>query len=238
MNTIEYGQGAVNNTIGWGQGAKVGSSFSNLKSIELDGVDDFVSLASRTQNFTNFSLSFWCIAGGGNYKTIVGSSVASDGGILYAIVQAAGTIRYRDTSTSWTSLTTSVSDGNWHHVFITYDNASNTLKGYTDGSLTATINPDYSAKSNKAHSFDRIGSYANTAFYNRSIDEIAVYDSVISIGDVWDGGGVPTNLASTNPVHWWRMGDGDTAPTITDNGSGGINGTMTNFSTFSTNVPT
>ena len=26
MNTIEYGQGAVNNTIGWGQGAKVGGS--------------------------------------------------------------------------------------------------------------------------------------------------------------------------------------------------------------------
>jgi len=29
-NTIEYGQGAVNNTIGWGQGAKVGTSESLL----------------------------------------------------------------------------------------------------------------------------------------------------------------------------------------------------------------
>ena len=36
-NTIGYGQGAVNNTNAWGQGAKSGSSFSNTKSIELDG---------------------------------------------------------------------------------------------------------------------------------------------------------------------------------------------------------
>ena len=52
MNTIEYGQGAVNNTIGWGQGAKVGSSFSNLKSIELDGVDDFVNIGTTSLGIT------------------------------------------------------------------------------------------------------------------------------------------------------------------------------------------
>ena len=34
-NTIGYGQGAVNNTNSWGQGAKVGSpSFSNTQSIQ------------------------------------------------------------------------------------------------------------------------------------------------------------------------------------------------------------
>jgi hypothetical protein len=31
---------------------------------------------------------------------------------------------------------------------------------------------------------------------------------------------------------------GDTSPTLTDNGSGGNNGTMVNFTTFSTDVPT
>ena len=60
-NTIEYGQGAVNNTIGWGQGAKVGSSFTNTKSILLDGVDDFVQVSNNTDiNFTSaFSVSMW-----------------------------------------------------------------------------------------------------------------------------------------------------------------------------------
>ena len=31
-------------------------------------------------------------------------------------------------------------------------------------------------------------------------------------------------------LSWWRMGDGDTFPTLTDNGSGGNDGTMTNMS--------
>ena len=45
-------------------------------------------------------------------------------------------------------------------------------------------------------------------------------------------------LLICSPVSWWRCGDGDTSPTLTDNGSGGNDGTMTNFSTFSTDVPT
>ena len=56
-----------------------------------------------TQNFTDFSLSFWVVWGGGNYKAIVGSSTAQ-GGILTAIVQAGGTIRYFDNTSGWTSL--------------------------------------------------------------------------------------------------------------------------------------
>jgi len=200
-------------------------TFSNAKSIEFDGVSDYISLSSRTQNFTNFSLSFWCIVSNSSYKAIVGSSNTSNGGILYAIVQAGSTIRYRDSSTSWTSLTPNIADANWHHVLITYDNSSNTLKGYTDGSLTTTINPDYSSKSTQAHSFDRIGSYGTSAFFPNNIDELAVYDSVISIGDVWDGSGSPTDLTNTSPVHWWRMGDNDTYPTIYDN-AGSNDGTM------------
>ena len=34
---------------------------------------------------------------------------------------------------------------------------------------------------------------------------------------------------STDPILWYRMGDGDTFPTVTDNGSGSNNGTMTNM---------
>ena len=48
--------------------------------------------------------------------------------------------------------------------------------------------------------------------------------------------GEPTNLAadsgsytsSGDLTHWWRMGDGDTYPTITDN-EGSEDGTMTNM---------
>ena len=217
------------------------TSFENLKSIDLDGVDDYVSLASKTQNFTDFTLSFWTKGGGGNYKTIVGSNSSTQGGILYAIVQAGGSIRYNDTSSGWTSLTGNVTGGNWHHIVLTYDSSSNTLLGYQNGSLhTTKTGVDVSSKSTDSHSFNQIGRRITTGYYNATLDEISVFSSVLSASDVSTiyGTGVPTSLASLNPVHWWRCGDGDTSPTLTDNGSGGIDGTMQNFTTFSTDVPT
>ena len=56
---------SISNAIGGGGGTQGagggGTPFENLKSINLDGVDDYVILANTTQNFTDFSLSFWCI---------------------------------------------------------------------------------------------------------------------------------------------------------------------------------
>jgi hypothetical protein len=213
----------------------------NVYSTIFDGVDDYVSLASKTQNFTDFSLSFWTKGGGGNYKTIVGSGSSTEGGILFAILQAGGTIRYYDDSSGWTNLSANVRDGNWHHILITYNSTSNTLLGYQNGSLhTTKTGVDVSSRLTNVHSFNQIGRRITTGYYNALLDEISVFSSVLSASDVSTiyGTGVPTSLASLNPVHWWRMGDGDTSPTLTDNGSGGINGTMQNFTTFSTDVPT
>ena len=36
------------------------------------------------------------------------------------------------------------------------------------------------------------------------------------------------NLLTSNPDHWWRMGDGDTFPTLTDV-NGGLDATMVNM---------
>jgi hypothetical protein len=41
--------------------------------------------------------------------------------------------------------------------------------------------------------------------------------------------GVPLNLSSLEPRNWWRMGDGDTHPTIKDHGIESNDGTMTNM---------
>lgn len=211
-------------------------TFTNNYSLSFDGVDDNVKLNSNTQNFTDFSLSFWCIKGSGNYKSIVGSNSSSEGGILKAIVLAGGSVRYHDSSSSWTSLTGTLSSTVWNHVLITYDSSSNTLKGYQDGSLTATINPSFSGWTTNAHSIRYIGARYNTGFFNDLMDEVAMWDSVINIGDVWDGSGSATDLSSTNPVHWWRFEEGS-GTTVNDSGSGNIDGTIINGATYSTDKP-
>ena len=71
-------------------------------------------------------------------------------------------------------------------------------------------------------------------------DEVSYFNTTLSQSDITSiyNDGVPNDISSLSPLSWWRCGDGDTAPTLTDNGSASNDGTMTNFTTFSTDVPT
>ena len=110
---------------------------------------------------------------------------------------------------------------------------------YINGSLnTSNIDvPQLTSVSNPV-----IGSFNGASlFLNGYVDEVAIFNSALSASDVSDiyNSGVPADLTSLSPVNWWRMGDNDggTGTTITDQGSGGNNGTLTNGPTFSTTVP-
>ena len=84
-------------------------------------------------------------------------------------------------------------------------------------------------------------------YHQGLIDEVSFFNSALSATDISTlrGGasagtlGVPADISSLNPVGWWRMGDNDsgTGTTITDQGSGSNNGTLTNGPTFSSSVP-
>jgi|9_EtaG_2_1085328.scaffolds.fasta_scaffold07764_5 hypothetical protein len=254
-NTNEYGKGAINNTIRWGKiyessasgetNIGTAAAFSNTKSIEFDGIDAYAELASRTQNFTNFTLSFWIKPSasiGASFDGIVGQdSSTAEGGILRYLVMH-GT-QVRAFIGSWTILSSTLTLGNWHHIALTYDSTSNVLKGYTNGSLSVTVNsPNFSGASTNAHSFRRIAmrNASLSTCLPAHLDEMSVFSSALDatqISSIYNSG-KPNDLSSLSPVHWWRFGDGDTSPTLTDNGSGSINAAMENVTTFSTDVPT
>ena len=92
--------------------------------------------------------------------------------------------------------------------------------------------------------FDSVAVMTNTAANYATeglVDEVAIWDSALSSSDITDiyNSGTPVDLTSYSPNGWWRMGDNDggTGTTITDQGSGGNDGTLTNGPTFSTTVP-
>jgi len=254
MNTIEYGQGAVNNTIGWGQGAKEGSSFSNLKSIALDGVDDYVESNFNADNYSSLSVSGWIKATNpqADFNVIVSNHYRNDTAPYFQFVfriDSNGKLQFRIGNSSNVIFsiisTTTIRDNSWHHFTGTYNGVN--LKIYIDGTLenTSSANGNLYATGNKTSIGSYIdvtsGSEVTSSNFLGNIDEVAVFNSELSASDVTAiyGSGVPTSLSSySSLVSWWRCGDGDTAPTLLDNGSGGNNGTMTNFSTFSTDVPT
>lgn len=132
----------------------------------------------------------------------------------------------------------SVPQNSWCHVMITYD-------GGTTGSSSGSINDYYSrfkifinGSQQTTSNFNlnygntsalnginlRIGRYSSDNYMrnNCKIDEFAVWDSDESanISNIYNGG-VPLDLSSlsTSPIHWWRMGDGDTYPFLQDSGT-------------------
>ena len=203
--------------------------------LSFNGTTDFIKLNSNTQNFTNFSLSFWCIKGGGHYKSIVGSNASNEGGILKAIVVASGSIRYSDSTNSWVDISGALSSTTWNHILITYNNTGNSLKTYKNGTLITTKNPDYSGSSTNAHSIRYIGARYNTGFFNKYISNVALFDSELTASQALTlfNFGTPETNISFNPTHWWKLDD-QTA--IIDYGSGGINGTNNGATDTATSV--
>ena len=110
---------------------------------------------------------------------------------------------------------------------------NNTLALYINGvAQTGTSTPSLSSTA-----ATRIGvkSDSSTNPFNGNIDEFAIWDTVLSAGDIstlYQAKGI-SNLNddgnSSNLQGWWRMGDGDTFPTITDNSTNSNDGTMTNM---------
>ncbi len=248
-NTIYWGQAAVNNTIGFGQGAKIGgSSFSNTKSILLDGIDDYVDCGQVTQiqNTNALSVSCWF-----NYNTLsssVNGIVSKDStsridGNWYISTQNA-TIRFLlKTANGQDALNSgTISLNSWNHLLCVWNGS--TMSIYINGTLDNSISLSNATGTLGLRNTDvligrrLVGSFSD-GFFSGNIDEVAVWNSDQSANaSAIYNSGVPNDIASLSPVSWWRCGDSDTAPILSDNGSGGNNGTMTNFSTFSTDVPT
>ena len=66
----------------------------------------------------------------------------------------------------------------------------------------------------------RNGNTNNFLRNNSHVDELALWnsDQSANVIDIYNSG-APFDLTTltTSPDHWWRMGDGDTFPTLSDN---------------------
>ena len=122
----------------------------------------------------------------------------------------------------------------WSHCVITYD-------GGTTGADSGSINSYYSrfnmfingvsqVTTGTANNFGYTGSISasvlqvgksgqNQYLRGVNLDELAVWssDESSNIADIYNSG-TPSDLSllTSSPVHFWRMGDGDTFPTLRD----------------------
>jgi len=268
-NTIDYGKGKTTATNNWGAiydssasgdtSLGTAAAFSNTKSIELDGVDDFVNIGTTSLGITSaISVSAWVKiptsntgGGGSNIQQIICEDTTSGSNRNWFLNWRGGGLdRFQfgifNTDGSFTQiLTTGITpnDNNWHHLLATYDGTTNSngLKLYVDGAtpFNATASSTGIRSTSSVEATIGATTGGSALRFEGNIDEVAVWnsDQSANASTIYNSG-VPNDISSLSPFSWWRCGDGDTSPALTDNGSGGNNGTMTNFSTFSTDVPT
>lgn len=125
----------------------------------------------------------------------------------------------------------------WQHVTCTYDGgttgaSSGSINSYygrfelfIDGvsQSTTNTNNNYGWSGSLSGQNLRVGKLVSgNTLTGEKVDELAIWDSDQSanISDIYNSG-TPFNLSTltTEPKHWWRMGDGDTYPYLQDNGS-------------------
>ena len=227
-------------------GAGGGAPFANTKSLLFDGLDDYVDcgVISTLQSATQYSLSAWFkttnnTKNQGIIKWYASGSqwieISYVGSLMYFIPVGLG---------AYGTNSTALSNNVWYNVTMVFNGAltgnANRLKAYLNGvELPLTYNGTVpSITTSMPNSTFRIGQrYIASDHFLGNIDEASVFDYALTSAEVLAiGGTIPTDLSllATPPTNWYRNGDNDTYPTITDVGSAASNnGTMTNMTSGS-----
>jgi len=210
-------------------------AFSNLLSVDFDGVDDYVDCGTDAslKPTAALSISFWMegVGSGDDFPIRCGSSTLSNNyGYGFRIVSSTDYwfILGNGSASSSLRISSPAPSSGWHHFLCTWDGTTQTMfiDGVSAGTATFATTLAYDAG---AFFLGARNTSGNKDFLG-NLDEVAIWnsDQSANISSIYNSG-TPTDLSSLNPISWWRMGDGDTYPTLTDNGSGGNNGTMTNM---------
>jgi len=257
--TFSMGSSTISLGLGLGGGKAATSSgrpgggvtpFANQYSVSFDGSDDFVTMSNPDDlNFSgDTTISFWVkyTNQSSSFNFLIDKSTSASGRqyALYLRNETGGTKTFSFSTSGGTAVqnnsTGTISVNQWNHVAVVVDSGvTDGTKFYINGS-SETLGT-HTITTNDSAPFQLGKRYDTNYEFGGLMDEVAIFNSALSASNITSmyNSGVPADISSLNPVGWWRMGDNDggTGTTITDQGSGGNNGTLTNGPTFSTTVP-
>jgi len=247
----------------WRTFANEAASFINTYSVDFDGTNDYLDTGS---NFGSTLQSDWAISTWfkrnettSSTGTLFAHDYRVNGKHIIRVYFTSTSLLFDLHVASARAFTSFLytPDTNWHHLVFSVSQSGGSVvtKTYLDGvyKTTASVTASLSNYVNPINlgvgaGLESIGAYD---YSNAKQDEFAIFGSALSDGGVSTGqtaggdiatlynSGVPDDISSLNPVTHYRMGDNDSGAgtTITDQGSGGNDGTLVNGPTFSTDVP-
>lgn len=220
------------------------ANYVNEKSVLFDGVNEYVTMGD-VHNFdiaTAFSISLWVkpnniasnrilFSKAGPSPNVIGYMLRQNEitGKLFMQLRPSGTKRSHTYDKSLTA-------GIWQHVVFTYAGGSNRsgAEVYLNASKATTPPAGTLSGSMVASQDFLLGQRTSNFYYSGNMDEVSIWDKELTQAEVTEiyNSGAPADLsqhsASANLTSWYRMGDDDTFPTLTDN-VGSDDGTMTNM---------
>ena len=201
---------ALGISAGLSSAPRLGTPFTNTKSLSFDGTDDKVTPA--VQLGSSFAISIWIKQNDQNTRYILDARDASNTSAISVQSQSEGAgIKLVSNAFNASS---EVSINAWHHVAITYDSSSTTGKLYVDGVLDNTKSISLGSS---AAALTVGARYSNQSFWSDGLDELATWNTVLdadAVSAIYNSG-EPTDLtknisnysASSNLQAWYRMGD-------------------------------
>jgi hypothetical protein len=169
-----------------------------------------------------------------------GSNDTTNGGIIELRITSTDKLRLQygsDNNHVRLQTSSALTVDTWQHIIITYDGgttgaASGSLNNYygrfeifidSVSQTTSNSHANYGYSSAISGQNLRLGKLVSgNTLKGEKIDEVAIWnsDETFNISSIYNSG-TPFDLSelTTPPLHWWRMGDGDTYPTLQDSGS-------------------
>lgn len=231
-----------------GSGGSTTPTFNNQKSIVFDGINDQIrvpySATLDPAQYSAFSISAWFKTSTTGLGALVSSYTIpnSEQYILAVRGDSTGFISFYthdgNSLDEYRTNNTGFDDGNWHHIvmawssnsapIITIDNVVQ-AGGYNSGGPIASFGSN-------ADSRETLFGAANATgignLYTGNIEDISIWSKSLSsdeVSEIYTGNAasvLTSHSASANLVGWWKMGDGDTFPTIQDSSTNTNSGTM------------
>ena len=195
------------------------SPFTSTKSLNFDGVDDYVGTGITNTGTNDISVSCWikttetfsytvsrCAFGGrsnigGTNYTLgrLGSGFATPDDMVVRLNNTLGT--------------TKLNDGDWHNIVYTYNFTTKEVKAYVDGNTTAEATLTFAAWNTNYQIAIGWNGFDTSYYFEGNVDECAYFTRVLGASDITEiyNNGAPGDISGISDLeNWWRMGEDST----------------------------
>ena len=230
--------------------AATAAGFTSTYSVALDGLNDKITSSFDPNAIIgtgDFTLSGWAKLTDllSSYSIMyMGSSNTSENYVHVFYWQPDNALRFqgRNGAAGFNNIDASPPvAGDWYHYAL--KRTSGTVNAFVNGvSVGTSSDGEWGTNFSATASELQLGNVRTLLPLDGRLNNISVFTSALSDSNITNtlyNGGTPGDLTSLSPYLWYRTGDNDggTGTNITDQGSGGNNGTLVNGASFVTDAP-